>query len=44
VRDYQRHTPQWTAGKNFYRTGGFGPWLVTTDEVPAGARLRWSRV
>src|SRR5436190_18277069 len=36
VRDWQRHTIQWTAGKNFPRTGGFGPWMVTADEVPAG--------
>jgi len=32
VRDYQYHTIQFTAGKNFYRSGGFGPWMVTTDE------------
>ena len=30
VRDWQRHTLQWTAGKNFVRTGGFGPPLVGT--------------
>jgi acylpyruvate hydrolase len=30
-------TPQWTAGKNFDDTGAFGPWLVTPDELPAGA-------
>jgi 2-keto-4-pentenoate hydratase/2-oxohepta-3-ene-1,7-dioic acid hydratase in catechol pathway len=36
VRDYQRKTSQWTIGKNFDATGGFGPWLVTTDELPAG--------
>jgi len=34
VRDWQRHTVQWTAGKNFVRTGGFGPWMVTADEIP----------
>jgi 2-keto-4-pentenoate hydratase/2-oxohepta-3-ene-1,7-dioic acid hydratase in catechol pathway len=34
VRDWQRHTTQWTPGKNFPATGGFGPWLVTADEVP----------
>jgi len=34
VRDWQRHTSQFTAGKNFWRTGAFGPWLITTDEVP----------
>jgi 2-keto-4-pentenoate hydratase/2-oxohepta-3-ene-1,7-dioic acid hydratase in catechol pathway len=37
VRDWQRHTSQWTAGKNFARTGGFGPWLVTADEISAGS-------
>ncbi len=36
VRDYQRKTTQWTIGKNFDATGGFGPWLVTADELPAG--------
>ena len=34
VRDYQARGIQWTAGKNFWRTGPFGPWLVTADEVP----------
>ena len=34
VRDFQRHTSQFTPGKNFDRTGGFGPWIVTADEVP----------
>jgi len=34
VRDWQRHTIQWLPGKNFVGTGAFGPWLVTTDEVP----------
>ncbi len=34
VRDWQRHTSQWVPGKNFWRTGGFGPWLVTADEIP----------
>ncbi len=33
IRDWQRHTSQFTPGKNFPRTGGFGPYLVTTDEV-----------
>ncbi len=33
VRDWQRHTPQFTAGKNFERSGAFGPWLVTADEI-----------
>jgi 2-keto-4-pentenoate hydratase/2-oxohepta-3-ene-1,7-dioic acid hydratase in catechol pathway len=38
VRDFQRRTSQWTMGKNFDGTGGFGPALVTPDELPAGAR------
>jgi 2-keto-4-pentenoate hydratase/2-oxohepta-3-ene-1,7-dioic acid hydratase in catechol pathway len=33
VRDWQRHTTQFTPGKNFPKTGGFGPYLVTPDEV-----------
>lgn len=37
VRDYQKKTPQWTIGKNFDQTGGFGPVLVTADELPPGA-------
>ncbi|OIM97237.1 5-oxopent-3-ene-1,2,5-tricarboxylate decarboxylase [Polynucleobacter sp. QLW-P1DATA-2] len=37
LRDYQRKTTQWTIGKNFDQTGGFGPWLVTPDELPLGA-------
>jgi 2-keto-4-pentenoate hydratase/2-oxohepta-3-ene-1,7-dioic acid hydratase in catechol pathway len=36
VRDWQRHTSQWVPGKNFWRTGGFGPWMVTADEIPFG--------
>jgi 2-keto-4-pentenoate hydratase/2-oxohepta-3-ene-1,7-dioic acid hydratase in catechol pathway len=38
VREYQRHTTQWGMGKNFDRTGGFGPWMVTADEVPPGGK------
>jgi len=34
LRDYQRHTSQFIAGKNFRHSGAFGPWLVTTDEIP----------
>jgi 2-keto-4-pentenoate hydratase/2-oxohepta-3-ene-1,7-dioic acid hydratase in catechol pathway len=33
VRDYQRHTHQFTPGKNFPGTGAFGPWMVTPDEA-----------
>lgn len=42
VRDWQRHTIQWTAGKNFARTGGFGPWMVSADEIPPGAKMTLS--
>lgn len=34
VRDWQRHTSQFLAGKTFAGTGAFGPWLVTADELP----------
>jgi len=37
VRDYQKRTPQWTIGKNFDGTGGFGPLLVSADDLPPGA-------
>lgn len=33
ARDWQRHTSQFTPGKTFPGTGGFGPALVTPDEV-----------
>lgn len=36
LRDFQRKTTQWTIGKNFDATGGFGPLLVTSDELPPG--------
>ena len=38
VREFQRKTTQWDMGKNFDRTGGFGPWLVTADELPPAAK------
>ena len=38
VREFQRKTTQWAMGKNFDSTGGFGPWLVTADELPPGAK------
>jgi len=38
IRDFQLRTPQWTMGKNFDGTGAFGPWLVTPDAAPPGAR------
>jgi 2-keto-4-pentenoate hydratase/2-oxohepta-3-ene-1,7-dioic acid hydratase in catechol pathway len=42
VRDWQRHTVQWTAGKNFAQTGAFGPWMVTADEIPPGTVMTLS--
>jgi 2-keto-4-pentenoate hydratase/2-oxohepta-3-ene-1,7-dioic acid hydratase in catechol pathway len=39
VRDFQRHTSQFTPGKNFDRSGSFGPVLTTADEVPDPSRL-----
>ena len=44
LRDIQRQTTQFHAGKSFYRTAGFGPWLTTADEWSPGnhARVRTS--
>lgn len=33
LRDYQRHTTQFVPGKTFDRSGSFGPWVVTADEI-----------
>lgn len=33
IRDWQRHTSQFGPGKNFERTGAFGPWMVTRDQL-----------
>ena len=38
IRDFQFHSTQWTAGKNFDKTGAFGPSIVTADALPSGAR------
>lgn len=40
VRDFQRHSQQFTPGKNFHASGSFGPWLVTADEIPDPRKLR----
>jgi len=40
VRDYQYRTSQFTAGKNFHRSGSFGPALVTADEIEDPGVLR----
>ena len=39
IRDWQVSTTQWTAGKNFWRTGGFGPWMVTADEIKPDQKM-----
>ncbi len=39
VRDWQRHTTQFTPGKNFVGTGAFGPVLVTRGEISDGEEL-----
>lgn len=42
IRDWQRHNIQFTPGKTWPGTGGFGPALVTPDEVAdlAGQRVQ----
>ena len=41
VREFQRHTSQFVPGKNFYKSGAFGPWIVTPEEMgdPTKAHL-----
>jgi 2-keto-4-pentenoate hydratase/2-oxohepta-3-ene-1,7-dioic acid hydratase in catechol pathway len=39
IRDWQVSTTQWTAGKNFWHTGGFGPWMVTADEIKPNQKM-----
>ena len=39
VRDWQLHTSQWAPGKNFWKTGAFGPWLVTSDEIAPNQQM-----
>ncbi len=34
IRDWQRHTSQFTPGKNFTASAAIGPWIVTADEIP----------
>lgn len=40
IRDWQRHTFQFTPGKNFPSTGAFGPQLVTPEEVGDYTKLK----
>ena len=39
IRDWQSATSQWTAGKNFWRTGAFGPWMVPATEIAPAQRM-----
>ena len=34
IRDWQRHTPQFTPGKNFHHSGAIGPCIATADAIP----------
>ena len=40
VRDWQSKGTQNCPGKNFFRSGGIGPWMVTRDEIGDPGRLR----
>lgn len=40
VRDFQRHSGQFTPGKNFVGSGSFGPWMTTCEDVPDPAALQ----
>lgn len=33
VRDWQKHSSQFTPGKNFFKSAGFGPWMICTSEL-----------
>lgn len=40
IREWQFHAKQIASGKNFEATGGFGPWMVTADEIAPGRELK----
>lgn len=40
IREWQFHAQQIAAGKNFVGTGGFGPWMVTADEIADPSNLK----
>lgn len=40
VREWQFHAKQIASGKNFEATGGFGPWMVTADEITPNQQLK----
>ncbi|NYT59972.1 fumarylacetoacetate hydrolase family protein [Alcaligenaceae bacterium] len=39
VRDFQKHTAQVTAGKNFSCSGSLGPWIAPADVDPSTLQL-----
>ena len=34
IRDWQQHTDQFGMGKNFEKTGSFGPHMVLAEDIP----------
>lgn len=40
IREWQFHAKQIASGKNFESTGGFGPWMVTADEIQPHQELK----
>jgi 2-keto-4-pentenoate hydratase/2-oxohepta-3-ene-1,7-dioic acid hydratase in catechol pathway len=40
IREWQFHAKQIASGKNFENTGGFGPWMVTADEIKPNQELK----
>ncbi len=40
ARDWQKHSTQFTQGKNFHHSGAMGPYLVSRDEVPEVKNLK----
>ncbi|MEY2617747.1 MAG: hypothetical protein RL522_749 [Pseudomonadota bacterium] len=40
IREWQFHAKQIASGKNFEHTGGFGPWMVTADEIKPNQQLK----
>jgi 2-keto-4-pentenoate hydratase/2-oxohepta-3-ene-1,7-dioic acid hydratase in catechol pathway len=42
VREWQRHSPQWSVAKSFDTHSPFGPWITLTDELsdPHGLEIR----
>jgi 2-keto-4-pentenoate hydratase/2-oxohepta-3-ene-1,7-dioic acid hydratase in catechol pathway len=39
IRDWQNFTTQWIAGKNWWHSGAFGPWLITSDEIKPDQKM-----